>query len=537
LDDLNESGLVKEKGAENRSAGLMAGVGMAMMLYCGVALAQKPSTGSPAAMEGGSAMQSITQGVVDRFRTSMTGKTWHEQPDHVLYRLSEQKWNRLLRDSLNLPNWVEFSAQHRTRFESISHPWRRGQLGQTDMQVPMRSNFRLGVTQEMFSILFEGVDSRTNWQDLPNDFNGASLVNQADILQLFAAVKLENTFGTGLRTDIHFGRFTFEFGSTRLIGRNVFPNVTMAFDGLHVNVGRGKDWRVRAFLVEPVLLDSKQFDEQSSNQVFWGTVGEFKQHPWMIMEHYYLGIHDAVSATRRVFSTFGFRMHKKPPTGDLLINGVGNKGHNRHILNGATGMNYEIEGAVQTGTRGQTDFFAYMGHAEMGYTFNMPWYPRFQAEYDYASGTRTPGGSQNQTFDRLFGLRRFDMMPTGNFGPFFRSNISSPGWRVVVTPKNDLQVFLKQRFWYLAQGRDAFAGSSQPGIAALRDVTGNSGNYLGHDIELAGIWLINSNLILDVGYVHWFKGSYFDRLPAAAGLPPGGDKDSDYFYVSLQVRL
>ena len=519
---------------KNGSVWAIAAIVMVLGLACAVALAEEAGTSSPPAMEGGSAMQSMTDGVVERVRTSLEGKTWSEQPDHVLYRLSEQKWNRLLRDALNLPNWVELSAQQRTRFESISHPWRRGQLGQTDVQVPQRTNVRLGVTQGPFSLLFEGIDSRTNAQHLPNDFNGASLINQADILQLFASATFRDTFGSGLRTDIHVGRFTFEFGSVRLIGRSIVPNVTNAFDGAHLNIGKENAWRVRAFLVEPRLLDPLQLDEQSSKQTFWGTMGEFKQLPWMITEPYYLGINDTVSATRRVFSTFGLRLHQRPATPDLLRNGNGNNGH---ILIGAHGMDYELEGAVQTGTRGQTDFFAYMGHAEVGYTLNAPWYPRFAAEYDYASGTRTPGGSQNQTFDSLFGLRRFDMMPTGNFGPFFRSNISSPGGRVVVKPRKDLQVFLKQRFWYLAQGKDAFVGSNQPGFKALQNVTGNSGNYLGHDIELAGVWQISSNLILETGYDHWFKGSYFDRLPASAGLPPGGNKDTDYFYVTLQVRL
>ena len=98
-------------------------------------------------------------------------------------------------------------------------------------------------------------------------------------------------------------------------------------------------------------------------------------------------------------------------------------------------------------------------------------------------------------------------------------------------PSKSLRVWLKQRFWYLAQSKDAFVGSG------LQDETGNSGNYLGHDVELATSWNIHSNLILQAGYEHWFKGSYFDRLPATAGLPPGAEKDTDYFYFSIEVRL
>ena len=40
------------------------------------------------------------------------------------------------------------------------------------------------------------------------------------------------------------------------------------------------------------------------------------------------------------------------------------------------------------------------------------------------------------------------------------------------------------------------------------------------------------NLDFDFGYVHWFKGSYFDSPAIIAQMPAGGNKDSDYFYAS-----
>ena len=50
-------------------------------------------------------------------------------------------------------------------------------------------------------------------------------------------------------------------------------------------------------------------------------------------------------------------------------------------------------------------------------------------------------------------------------------------------------------------------------------------------------WRTNDNLEFELGYTHWFKGSYFDRLPDSAGLPPGGNTDSDYFYIQTKFRL
>lgn len=89
----------------------------------------------------------------------------------------------------------------------------------------------------------------------------------------------------------------------------------------------------------------------------------------------------------------------------------------------------------------------------------------------------------------------------------------------------------RHRVWYLAQDRDFF------GNTGLRDTTGNAGTSLGHDVELQAQWIVTSNLDFDVGYVHWFKGSYFDNPVILAQMPAGGNKDSDYFYVSMRVRI
>ena len=98
-------------------------------------------------------------------------------------------------------------------------------------------------------------------------------------------------------------------------------------------------------------------------------------------------------------------------------------------------------------------------------------------------------------------------------------------------PAESVTMQIKQRFWYLAQG------SAVNGGILLQDPTGGAGNYLGHDLEVRVSWVVSQNLDIDAGYDHWFKGSYFDRLPASANLPQGGNKDTDYFYLSMRIRL
>ena len=456
--------------------------------------------------------RSFTDELVERVRRSETALP--SQPaDAVLIRMKEWQWHRHLKHAVNLPVWVDLGLEHRTRFEVYDHPWRSQQsLGKTDPQIQQRSRLRLGVNGGMFKIFFEGQDSRVHL-DNSGDFVNTSTQNNYDILQLLVSATGTNVFGTGLRTDLHLGRLTMDFGSRRLIARNDFRNTTNAFDGIHWQLAEDMLWRIRAFFVEPVIRDQVQLDEQSKRFMFWGIDVETHHLPWLRLNAYYFGLNDQRSSTissQRTFSTFGLHLYKNAQKGQ---------------------MDYEIETVGQTGQRGNIKHFAHFQHLNLGYTFDFSWSPRLLFHYDYASGDRDSRDHHDSTFDTLFGARRFEYTPTSTFGPFFRSNISSPGWRIIVTPAKGWKFQLKQRFWYLATQHGAFAGSG------LHDTTGESGNYLGHDVELRAQWNINKNIEFDAAYDHWFKGNYFNRLPMSTGLPSGGEKDTDYFYILTKFRF
>lgn len=446
-----------------------------------------------------------------------SGGNWIEPADAVLNQRKELEWNRYLGTALRLPDWIDLGLENRTRFETYDHPWRSSQNsgnGSADPQIPLRSRVRFGLGGDgPLRFLFEGQDARSHLDKDPGDFRDTTTVNEFDILQLLGSLTLKNIAGTGLRTDVHFGRMTMDFGRRRIIARNDFRNTSNAFDGLHWQIGHNQTWRLRAFFVEPVVRDDVSLDRQYDTSLFWGTYVEGRHFRWFQMDAYYLGLNDqrvANGANHRTYSTFGGRLYKDPKPGE---------------------MNYEVESAWQTGTRGVTDHFAHFQHLDLGYTFALPWSPRALIHYDYASGDRQPDDSQSEGFDTLFGARRFEYMPTGTFGPFYRTNLNSPGWRLIMTPATGWTIQLKQRFWYLARSKDFF------GSSGLRDPTGQSGNNIGHDLELRVQWSLNNNLDFDVGYDHWFKGSYFDSPAIIAQMPAGGNRDTDYFYLQMRVRI
>ncbi|MBE0468609.1 MAG: alginate export family protein [Methyloprofundus sp.] len=468
----------------------------------------------------------VLESAYDRAEKAYHSKEWKELPDEALVRSNRIKWNRVAKAALNLPEWMEFSLSQRTRYENVSNNWRKNERAANNSQLPLQSRVHLGANYGPFWLMFEGQDSRTHFNE-PGDFTGR-MINEFDILQLFGSATFKNVFDTGLRTDFHFGRITLELANARLIGRNDFPNTTNAFDGGHFALGNDKDWRVRTFLTAPVAIDEIRLDKSSEKNLFWGAAFESKQLQWLSGEAYYLGISESKNPARsRHFSTFGVHAYKKA---------VKKKSHFKDHEFGR--WDYDLETMIQTGKRRNKDHFAYASFAHIGYTLNAPWIPQFQAEYFYASGSEDPSSGKSQTFDKLFGLRRGDFMQTSLYGPFGHSNLESVGWRFAVKPTDNSMVYFKHHANWLAEAKDIFDGSQVSG-GNLQDKTGNSGRWLGNDIELAGEYKLGSNLILSAGYSHWFKGDYFDKLAATAGsgIPQNGEKDTDYFFFQTELRL
>ncbi len=461
-----------------------------------------------------------------RVETAFYSNEWHEVPDEMLVNQSKVKWNRLAKSALNLPDWMEFSLNQRTRFETSSHPWHSGQSSETNVQLPMLSRIRLGANNENLGFIFEGQDSRTNFNE-PKDFAGGTLIDTFDVLQLFTSASLKNIAGTNVRGDFELGRFAMDIGSSRFIGRNGFENTTNSFEGGHLSFMSENQWRFRTFFMSPVQRYLNQADESSRNRLIWGTHLDVKLANWLNTEGYYIGVNDNKTTTHKTFSIFGSRAYLKPIKTEKLKQEFG-------------ALDYDVETAIEVGEIGAKDFFAYYSHAEVGYTFNTTWLPRLMAEYDYSSGTENPDGRMNNTFERLNGIRT-NLFITSLFGPMFQSNLEYGGLRLITQPIDSVKVNLKHHVWYLAEGADAMNGSNMPNQKPLQDKTGSAGNYLGQDVELSTSWDLRSNLTLSAGYEHWFKGDYFSRLPKtgtpANDLPVGGEKDTDFFYVSSDLRF
>jgi hypothetical protein len=434
-------------------------------------------------------------------------------------------WN--LHDFLRLPNWLTISLEQRTRYETMDGSFKAGGKG-GDQQIALQTDVFLEARFGRLRAGGEFLDARQFASDQTTGINN-TMVDEADFIQGYLAWADQNLFYSGIGAEVVAGRQTMNFGSRRLVARNVFRNTINSFDGVRLRLLDYHNWQFNAFVTMPVarypndpqkILDGVQeFDESDYKTWFSGGFLEIFDIAGGMNGELYLYYLDegdrGRSPTRnRRYYTPGARFYIRPSKGkfDFQLEGIGQLGTVRASTAVNDGNNLSHK--------------AWYEHADVGYTFDMPWAPRFALQYDYASGDKNPNDNKDGRFDTLYGARRFEFGPTGIYGAFARSNINSPGYRISIFPRRDLQAFLSHRVYLLAEARDSWT------TAGLRDKTGQSGDYIGHQLELSARYDFNSSLNFETGWAHLFKGRFAKIAPNAPDV-----KDVDYFYVQSMLRF
>lgn len=400
--------------------------------------------------------------------------------------------------------WLDIGIEHRTRYETLDNRFRLGETG-SDQQLPQRTRFRLEIKRVIapLGFMMEFEDARIHLDDSGSTVTNG-MVDENDITQLYLRYSAKSLGTARLPGTIYAGRQSFDLGSRRLVARNRFRNTTNSFDAVRWVLGDGKAWQLTTFLSQPVFRRMRQPDVPGRTGAFWGSFLSANFSSRFQNEFYYFGIRESTTSTKsykRRFSTVGTRILKSPKAGEV---------------------SYEVEAALQFGKKQDLDHLAHFEHFSADYSFRAPWRPMITARYDYASGDSNPGDTRNGTFDSLFGVGRFESGPTGIYTAFARSNISSPGWALKLSPTKKLKFAPSMRWFWLAQSRDKWVGTK------LQDPSGRSGSYLGSQVELQLNYNFSSYFQAEMGYNRFIKGSYPKRVPRS----PGGE-DSNYFYAQV----
>ena len=429
--------------------------------------------------------------------------------------------------ALELPEQLKLSVNFRTRYEYLDEQFRAGSPG-SDEVLTLRT--RIDARLQLLDWLMVGAefqDSRAYLHD-DNTPVGTGMVNAAELLRAYVDLAFEGPLGG--RQHVQLGRMTMDVGSRRLVARNHFRNTSNGFTGFdwkwHTKSGR----ELRLFYTLPVQrlpnesdrlrdndveFDLESFDFQFAGVFLGGTL------PWGDWgELYVLGLYekesydqtDGESIPGRRLATPGFRLMRTREAGRF---------------------DYQLESAVQVGESRSTvfgrslDHLSHFHHLAIGYTFAHSWSPRLLVHYDYASGDEDPTDDKRERFDTLFGARRFEFGPTSLYGAFTRSNINTPGVRLELDPGPAWDAFFDYRAVWLASATDEWVPTG------VRDPAGESGNFVGQQIEMRLRWNVRpGNVLLEAGYAHLFAGSFIEEAPNS-----NGGRDTNYVYTQVIIEL
>jgi len=332
-----------------------------------------------------------------------------------------------------------------------------------------------------------------------------SYVDEVDLMNGFADVMIP--LGQQASVTLRGGRQELIFGSQRLVGPGDFTQVPRAFEG-GAAIGQIAGWTITLFWAQPVVVDKYRFNQSTSDQELFGVFGTGPLHVVAVnLDLYWL---DANNKTATFNGTVG-REH-------------------RHTLGGrvwgkigATGLDFEVEGAAQFGTVGRGDVAASMFTTVLGYTLPVPRLsPRVYLEFDYASGDDRPGGNVG-TFNPLYPNGHSYL---GYIDYIGRQNLISPNAGVSVSPIRDLTLSLQQYFFWRASDHDAIYNKSG---GVLRPATGTTARYVGAETDVLATYNLTHHIQGYAGYSHFSTGEFIEKT--------GKDKDSDFYYLAIQYTF
>ena len=402
--------------------------------------------------------------------------------------------------------WLTIGGQVRERGEYFKH-FLFGASEPKDSDGYLLSRYRLSadlhVTQ-YFRMFAEGKSAFALDRDLVGGRTNA-FVDEFDLLNGFADIMIP--FGPQASVTLRGGRQELIFGSQRLVGPGDFTQVPRTFEG-GAAYGQIADWTITPFWVQSVVVSQYTFNKSTSDLQLFGVFGTGPLYVLPVnLDLYWL---DADNRTATFNGTIG-REH-------------------RHTLGGrawgkigATGLDFEVEGATQFGTIGRGDIGAWMLTTVLGYTLPIPRLsPRVYVEFDYASGDDRRGGDVG-TFNQLYPNAHSFL---GYMDYIGRQNVISPNAGISISPMKDLTLSLQQYWFWRASDRDAVYNKSS---GVLRAAGTNRDRYFGAETDVYATYNFTRHLLGYTGYSHFFTGEFLNKT--------GKHKDSDFYYAALQYTF
>ena len=405
--------------------------------------------------------------------------------------------------------WVSFGGQARSRVES----WENFGFGapgadRDDTFWINRLRYHMDVHySDTFRFFVEGKNAWSSDRDLPGRRSPAQ-VDEWDLQNAFVDVNVP-VGGVGKLT-LRPGRQEMELGKQRLVSSLDWLNVRRTFEGIN-GIFTTDNWKVTSFYLQFVPIDKYKLNDADRDVQFYGVYAEGN---WPTLQDrgvkldsdlYFLGL----DRSARVVPGGGYNGTSGGEERWTLGGRVGG-----HLLD--TGLDFDLEGAIQAGRVGSQDIDAFFMSTSVGYQLEAHASPRLYLGLDFASGDNKAGGDV-QTFSQLFPLGHAYL---GFIDVIGRQNNVAFSTGIALKPTEKVVCRVDGFYFLRASNDDAVYN---PGSGVVR-ATGTSGSRdVGAEIDFTVKYIFNRHFVGAVGYSHFFPGEFIEETGLA--------RDIDFYYL------
>jgi len=416
-------------------------------------------------------------------------------------------------------DWLDVGLDYRVRYELRDNDIRRNSL-LTDHPVLLRTRGYVGIRNilDPFRMAVEFEDARGYNSQFPRDnrdWNPFELIQTYGELYFKGALG-QDDLGNHRPIRIRGGRMAWEAVDRRLLGNNQWRNTTNNFEGFRVTFGQeANDWEFDAWGMQPVIRDINEFDGRNKGQWFYGAVGHWRKWSDVItLQPYFMGLkqdgRDGRQAERDIYAP-SIRAYGVVPN---------------------TNIDFDFGAIYQFGQDNNRKKSAWSYLLEVGYTAKHDWKPRLSAFYSFVSGDRDPNDNVDNRFERFFGFAR----PWSPDDYLVMENVKAPKLVFEFSPHKDVSIDGGYSWFWLASDKDRFNNllSVSTPNAFNRDVTGESGDFIGQSINARINYKLAPLVDTTLGYSHFMNGEFVKNRQQAA-LGEVADS-SNFFYAEVSIR-
>ncbi len=396
-------------------------------------------------------------------------------------------------------DWIDLGLNYRVRFEHRDNDFRKS-VDRVDNPILSRTQAYFGIKNIIDPLRFavELQDSRRHNSEFPR---ATGDVNKLDVFQAYGELYFKNPIILDRPLSLRVGRMAFEIIDRKLFSRDDWGNAGTNFQGFRAIVGKKEnDWQFDSFAFQPMVKKLDEADHKNKDRWLYAAVLNWRRWSEIV-----------------TLQPFYFKLDQKESAVSQKIR-INSPGFRLFGTFGKSGFDYDLISIYQFGEAAGQTHRAYAYATELGYRFERNWRPRFSLTYGYSSGDKNPNDAKNQRFERLYGFNR----PWSNSNTIEWENLETLKSRIEFQPHKKLHMEGSYSFYWLASATDSWARAN------LQDKTGNSGEFIGQDLDFRAHYKTTKHSKITLGFAHFRPGKFTKNV--------GRNNSSDFVYLELTLN-